>query len=331
MSNTSVNCTNNSIASFEYVSNVLVYFWVMCFLAVIGVVNNSLVICVYYRLKWYREKKMILFVNLSILDLLTCFSSIVLFSSSLFDIYINKSETTNQRSCVIKLSRFYGFCIASSTCSFGIAGDRLMSKLWTYKWHSCYDTTFRIAIVILSWTWGVCKELGFIFTADPSHCISFCISTIDYPRNLLYTASIIVTDSMAGMLIIIYAIIPYAAVFRLKQCLKAGVILNSNVSKMKQDQFVKRLRLISGIYIGCYLISIIPALMLTDVLFIYPGTNSGVNFIVSLFSNFCFFFNSFLPIYIWLFDAHFRRELVSLLSHVFCIFKFCNSFDLKSP
>lgn len=56
--------------SFEIMSNVSTYIWILYSLCILGVTNNSITLYIFYRLKWFREKKMILFTNLAVIDTL---------------------------------------------------------------------------------------------------------------------------------------------------------------------------------------------------------------------------------------------------------------------
>lgn len=175
-------------------------------------------------------------------------------------------------------------------------------------------------------------EIVFIFTASSEACVLVCLSTIDFPHNIMYTIVTIINDFIAGSIIIIYAIIPFAAALKLKVCFKQiesnVIVLNFDHLKIQLHQFIVRLRLISGIYIACYLISMVPGMIICDVLLGYfTSTNSVITF--SLICNFCVVFNSVLPFYIWLFDTGFRGELCSVLTEVACCFKESFNFEIN--
>lgn len=322
MSNT-INCSYelNSTAlenSFQTLSDVSIYFWVMCFLGVIGLLNNCLVLRVFYKLKWFYEKQMILFINLAIIDLLACAAAIVLYSIYTYNVIRNKSGIESQLTCVETLCVFYGLCNASSTFALTIAIDRLMSKWWPYQW-TRYETKFRLVAVILSWTWAAGHEMVFLITASKDQCIFVCLSSSDYPRNWWQTFVTVINNSMVGVIIIIYAIIPCVVAFRFKSCFKKIensnlIILNCNSVKTQRDEFIKRLSLISSIYIACYLISIVPGYIMCDIMLQFFSLPYNITVLFSLICDFCIFFNSFLPLYIWLFDPSFRCECSSLIS-----------------
>lgn len=136
--------------SFEIMSNVSTYIWILYSLCILGVTNNSITLYIFYRLKWFREKKMILFTNLAVIDTLVCLSAIVAFAINSFDISNRKSAIRSQLSCVESMFIFYGFWMASSTFALAIAVDRFVSKWWPYHWGR-YETKFRITFVILTY------------------------------------------------------------------------------------------------------------------------------------------------------------------------------------
>lgn len=63
-----------------------------------------------------------------------------------------------------------------------------------------------------------------------------------------------------------------------------------------------------------YLISMIPGLVFADIIIYCVTLTNNLKLMFSMISSFSLLFDSFLSLYIWLFNVEFRNELFSVLS-----------------
>lgn len=197
----------NLIQAQEIFLGISWYFWIMFSLGVTGVINNCVVIFIFYRLKWFKERKTILFLNLAVIDMLECIVVVTIFADYIFNINKGIAKFKTQQSCVEILCFFYGPATMSVASDFGIAIDRLMSKWCPYRWCK-YEIKFRTVIIIISWIKGVTYIVVYPMTAASDICKTLCLSAVDLPHNGYKTTDSVINDSTAGIVVTIYAIIP---------------------------------------------------------------------------------------------------------------------------
>lgn len=294
-------------------------------IGIVGIVNNILLLYIFYRLRWFSKQHLILFWNLAIVDLLVCLTTVVIYSTSITKIFYHTSDIQTQLSCVEKYVTFYLVCAVSGRFAFAIAIDRLAEKLFPYSWYK-YEKRFKWGAVVVIWSWSTFSRGVLLMITPEDQCVLACLGCLSYPRNWWYTALTVINTASSCLLIIIYVLLPALAALKLKSCFNNvqsdGLILNYDKLLQRRKAFLARLRLMSGIYIACFLCSFTPATTLCDVIipmYTFP-VNTQMTIAFLAVSDVCFVLNSVLPLYIWImFDVSFRREFCSLIAKVcFC-------------
>lgn len=326
--NNTIECSLLENESFKYISaekygKASVGFWLMCIFGTIGLVNNILVLIIFHRLKWFREKKMILFWNLAIVDLLTCLVAVTEYSVFLSKVYSRDADIQKQKTCVETMLSMYSFCTTSSTFALAIAIDRLVSKWWPYHWIRC-EKQFRWTAVICVWIWGFGHEIGFIVSTPSDTCVLVCLGTASFAQSSWNTFVTIVNNIMSGLILIIYVVLPCLVSMRLQMCFTqittSGVILNYDKLQRQQHEFIQRLRIMSALFVSCYLVSTTPAYATCDVILLFYDPSDEMTIIFSFVCNICLLLNSVFPVYLWLFDTAFRKELYLVFIKNMCKF-----------
>lgn len=290
----------------------------------VGIVNNLILLFIFYRLKWFGRQHLILFWNLAIVDLLVCLSTVVIYSYSISKIISKTSDIQSQLSCEGKYVIFYLVCAVSGRFAFAIAVDRLMGKIFPYGWIR-YEKRFRWGAVIVIWVWGTFARAVNLAITPADECVIACLGCVSYPHNWWYTCLTVANVTVSCFVILIYIVLPVLAALRLKSCfnqvLSGGLIFNYDKLQKQQKHFLVRLRVMSVVYIFCFLCTFTPATTLCDV--IIPRTftyNTEMTTVFLAISDVCFVLNSVLPLYLWLlFDASFRRQFVVLIVKLVCM------------
>lgn len=321
-----VNCSfvHNQTLDAESLKNLsdgIIGFVISCFFGFVGIINNVLLLYIFYHLKWFREPKMILFWNLAIVDLLVCLCSAIIYSWFLLKIIYHQSDVQQMKICVDTFFLLYGLSNNSNTFALAIAIDRLMSKSFPFHWSYKFGKTFRCLSVIISWILMVISQSGILLTAPTDNCVLTCLCCLPLPlTNWWYNILIIFCFIINFLVIIIYIILPTITALRVMSCVNqverqgGGIILNLNRMKKYQKDFIFRLRLISGFIVGCFLVSMGPASVLCDVILPFFADSNLMVILASSVSSVCLVLNSFLPFYIWLFNPNFRQYFCSLFS-----------------
>lgn len=178
-----VNCSNASSIE-ENVENsltVLAYvapaYWTTFCLGVLGMMNNSLLLFMFYHLKWYSENSIFLFWNLAIVDLLCCITTTIAVT---YTLYYHVAEQPNIQKAYVCESLYFWPTVLnniSDRMALAIAIDRLMAKWCPMQWPYRYGPKFRLWAVIVSWFWAMFQPvLQVVYITPYDECILACIA-----------------------------------------------------------------------------------------------------------------------------------------------------------
>lgn len=191
--NMEVNCSNatseeNLQNSLLVLSNVAPAYLCTFSLGIVGILNNSLLLFMFFHLKWFSEKSIHLFWNLAIVDLLCCITTTVAVSYSLY--YYVAGVPNIGKPAICQALYFWPTVLnnISDRMALAIAIDRLMFIWYPMEWHSNYGSKFRWCAVVVCWTWGIIQPMiQVIFLTPYDACLLACIAFSE--AKSIYTVS----------------------------------------------------------------------------------------------------------------------------------------------
>lgn len=294
-------------------------FWLTSTISFFGLFNNAIALWIFYRLKWYKKPQTLFFINGTIVDFIECLSNFVVniyYAISL--LWPMKYGIISQLKCVAVTV----FIKIPSTClgrfCFVIAFDRLFAQWYPAKWYKM-GKLYHWIWVFSVWIWSAIQEAGWLFVVKQDQCVVACLGYSSYPTAPGWNYFSMVGDfSMDIGTIVIYFFIPIVTSFTLKPCINSTIVRNNNLFFCRQ--ILSRVRLISLIMIPCYLCTIVIGAFLSDF------SNDCVfdvarSFIYPAIGNFFLNFSSVIVPYVYLADAEFRIELITIFSHIVIYFK----------
>lgn len=286
--------------------------WVSIVIGSFGVLNNTVLLYIFYRLDWFREKHMILFWNLAIADLVSCLSIVYTFAVPISKKLQELNDIQPQLTCVAKFTPLNIAAVSAHRFDLAIALDRLIAKVVPFKWIQL-GRNFRWILVIICWTWGVGQQVVYLITTPTDECILGCVSFLNYPDNTFGTFVGYINIAANIFLVTSYVIIPLAAALHLRSCVSKASQTNYifNLEKMKcyHKAYLARVRLMSGaIVLVCFFCN---GSLIADILGYLDPKSTEYIVVMSSISDVTATLNTFLPLYIWLIDASFRQKLLS--------------------
>lgn len=302
--------------SVKYMQIGLISFSFSLTLGFIGIVNNILLLIMFYRLKWMKKRKVILFLNLAIVDLLVCLSA---FTDSLFSIvkYIKfKTDVEKQIECVETFIWFYLLCIISGRIALCIAIDRLLMSYFLYR-KFVYEKHIKYAAVAANWVGQIIYETFYVSKIPNDKCVIACLGYVSFPKTTMFKATTILNNVLSGLIIISYVLIPLLAKFRIAYSFihvrKQNTVLgNASDLKKHQHEFLARIRLMSSVYITGYVLCMAPAVLLCNLMGFDTEFDLHADTIMWAISDVMLVINSTMPLYIWLlFDKTLQKQFLS--------------------
>lgn len=266
---------------------------------------------------------MTLYWNLAIVDIISYRSAVIMFTKSISNELTGQSNIQTQLACVGKHSFLNTTFITSSRFGLKIAMESLLAKLNSFNWIQL-DNRIRWACIALCWLWVIVHQSVMMVIIPNDVCIRACVSFLNYPHSDFTDIVSYIGTTFNGLIAVLCMIIPVATALRLKTCVtqarKTSDIMNLEKIKDYHKIFLRKIQLMSGVIIVCFLCSMFPGALIANLLgYLYPNSEE-YTITMSIVSDICLLLNAFMPFYIWLIDAMFRQKVVSTCHEFISLF-----------
>lgn len=308
--------------SLEILSTAVPVVWIGLAFCILGIINNIVLLAMFYRLKWIKEKETVLFINLTIIDLVTSLFGLTCDIDVLYRVLHGLGNNQKQKMCVLKWAPLDATIVCSEMLALGIAVERFLAK-WHPMGYIRLNKKYRWFYVYFVWTLATVQMVVFFATTPNNNCVVICLGHLSYPQNAWYLFVIVFDNSISFAIVIIYVITPIAASLRVRLWLrdvsKTCIILNQEIMVQKQKEFINRLIMMSGIVIICVLFSLVPGMIIMLIINYLSPNQYDLEVLIWNIGHNCLLLNSVLPLYIWFFDSRFRKKFFISVRNVFMI------------